>query len=127
MNILGIDFGLKRVGLATANTDANMAFPKAVLANSSKLVEEIKKICIDEKIEKIILGQSKNLNGEDNAIATDIESFKNRLEIEIMLPVIYQSEFYTSVQAARLQGENAMIDASAAAIILQSYLDKYKE
>lgn len=127
MKLLSIDYGAKRVGIATADSSAGMAFPKSVLPNNRDLIAEIKKLCEGERIEEIILGQSKNLNGEDNAIAGDIENFKKRLEIEIMLPVVYQPEFYTSIQASRIQGENDMIDASAAAIILQSYLDKYKE
>jgi putative transcription antitermination factor YqgF len=102
-----------------------MAFPKAVLPNDKNLITELKKICEAEKTEKIILGESKNLNGEDNEIARAISDFKNELEKEIGLPVAYEPEFYTSAQAARIQGESDMIDASAATIILQSYLDKY--
>ncbi|MES2060005.1 MAG: Holliday junction resolvase RuvX [Patescibacteria group bacterium] len=126
MKILGIDYGAKRVGIATADTDANMAFPRAVLHNKQDLIEEIKKICTLENIEKIVLGESKDLNGKDNAIAGEIAEFKKALEQSLGLPVFYEPEFYTSLQASRIQGDSAMIDASAAAIILQSHLDKYK-
>jgi RNase H-fold protein (predicted Holliday junction resolvase) len=73
------------------------------------------------------MGESKDLKGNDNDIAEEIRSFKKKLETKLDMEVIYEPEFYTSLQASRLQGEGAMLDASAAAIILQSYLDKYKE
>lgn len=124
MNFLGIDYGSRRVGIATADSDAGMAFPKSVIKNDKDLLSTVKDICEKEKIEKIILGESKNLNGEDNKIHTDIKKFKEELEKTIGVPVIFVPEYYTSMQASRLQGENSMIDASAAAIILQIYLDK---
>ncbi|MFA6050669.1 MAG: Holliday junction resolvase RuvX [Candidatus Paceibacterota bacterium] len=126
MKLLGIDYGTKRVGIATADTDAGMAFPKLVVKNDDGLVKAVKDICEKEKVEKIILGESKDLEGKDNLIAEDIKEFKIVLEKETGLTVIYEPEFYTSMQAARLQGENDMIDASAATIILQSYMDKFK-
>lgn len=126
MKLLGIDYGTKRVGIATADTDAGMAFPKSVVKNDENLIKTIKDLCENERVEKIILGESKDLEGKDNLIAGDIKEFKEDLEKETNLIVIYEPEFYTSMQAARLQGENDMIDASAATIILQSYMDKFK-
>ncbi len=126
MILMGIDFGTKRVGVATADTEAGMAFPKAVLKNDNILFAAIKEICEKEKVEKVILGESKDLKGEDNDIAPLITAFKESLEKSTGLEVTYQREFYTTYQASRIQGDSDMIDASAAAIILQTYLDKYK-
>jgi putative Holliday junction resolvase len=127
MKLLGIDYGSKRVGIATADTDANMAFPKLVIQSDGDLIKNIKEICHKEKVEKIVLGESKNLDGKDNEISEDIRKFKSVLEAELDKEVILQPEFYTTYQASRIQGDSEMIDASAAAIILQSYLDKYKQ
>jgi putative Holliday junction resolvase len=126
MKLLGIDYGTKRVGIATADTDAGMAFPKLVVKNDAELIKTIKDFCEKERVEKIVLGESKDLEGNDNLISEAIKEFKIVLENETNLTVIYEPEFYTSIQAARLQGENDMIDASAATIILQSYMDKFK-
>ena len=123
MKILGIDYGKKRVGVAIGDTETLMAFPKIVLDNSKNFFDDLKKICSDEKIEKIILGESKNFKGEDNLIMEEIKNFKSNLEKE-GFEVAFHPEFLTSAQAERLQGKNEMLDASAAAIILQSYLDK---
>lgn len=126
MKLLGIDYGSKRIGIATADTDANMAFPKSVIQNDENVVKNIKEVCGKEEVSKIILGESKNLNGEDNNISEDIRKFKLVLEAELDKEVVLQPEFYTTYQASRVQGDSEMIDASAATIILQSYLDKFK-
>ncbi len=126
MKILGIDYGTKRVGLATADTEVKMAFPKAVISNDTELIKSIKELCDKEEIYKVVLGESKDLNGNDNDVAGEIKDFKETLERE-GLTVVFQPEFYTTYQASRIQGDSDMIDASAAAIILQSFMDKYKE
>lgn len=127
MKLLGIDYGSKRVGLATSDTESGMAFPHSVIKNDNEMINVLEKIVEKENIEKIVLGESKNLDGKDNDISEDIRKLKLVLEAEIDREVILQPEFYTTYQASRIQGDSDMIDASAATIILQSYLDKYKE
>ena len=126
MKIIGVDFGSKRVGIETADTETKMAFPKSVLINKDGFFDMFSKICIEENIELVVLGESKNFQMENNAIMKEINEFKDRVEKELSLKVEMQSEFMTSEQARREQGENDMLDASAATIILQSYLDKIK-
>ena len=80
MKILGVDFGSKRVGIAVADTEAGMAFPKAVLENSPKFFEEFKKICEVEKVSFVVLGESKDFNMDDNKIMEAIHAFKKQVE-----------------------------------------------
>ena len=61
-----------------------------------------------------------------NVIMERITPFKKELEINTGLPIHYEREFMTSAAAEHLQGKGEMIDASAATLILQSYLDKRK-
>ncbi len=126
MRLLGIDYGSKRIGLATADTESGMAFPRSVIKNDDEMIKTLKEIKDKENIEKIILGESKNLDGKDNDITEDIRKFKAVLEAELDAEVIFQPEFYSTYQASRIQGDSEMIDASAAAIILQSYVDQVK-
>lgn len=121
---LGIDFGSKRVGLATSDDLGTMAFPHSVISNDKNLLEEIEKIIKKENITDIVIGESKNFAGEPNKIMVEIEKFKNLLAGETKLNVFLEPEFMTSSQAELIQGKNSMHDASAAAIILQSFLDK---
>lgn len=126
MKIIGIDFGSKRVGVAVADSDAGMAFPKTVLHRNADFLNSFKKLCVDEGAELIILGESKNFKMEDNTIMKEIMDFKNWVETDLKLKVEMHPEFMTSAQAVHDQGQNDMLDASAATIILQSYLDKQK-
>lgn len=124
MRLLGIDFGTKNVGVALAESEHKMAFPKVVLKNDKMLIMTLSKLCKKEMVEKIIMGESHNFNGEENKVMGRIRELKELLEKETGLPVILEPEFMTSAEAEHLQGKNSMIDASAAALILKSYLDK---
>jgi putative Holliday junction resolvase len=126
MKFLGIDYGAKRVGIATGDSDGGIAFPHAVLPNDKKLIPIIKELCDKEHIAEIVLGESLDYKMKPNVIMEKITPFKKELEHTTNLPVHFEREFMTSAAAEHLQGKGEMIDASAAAIILQSYLDKKK-
>lgn len=120
---LGIDYGSKRIGLSVSDDSGSFAMPLQVLENSDRTISEICGICEKKKIDTIIVGESKNFKQEDNEIMREIKIFVEKLAMESGLPVVLHPEFMTSAEAERLQGKNKMLDASAAAIILKSYLD----
>ncbi len=124
---LGIDYGTKRVGTALTDQERQMAFPDEVLTNDSHLIEKIQNKIKKENITKVIIGESKNYKMEDNAIMSDIIDLKDVIEKTMEIDVVLEPEFMSSMQAEKIQGKNDMIDASAAAIVLQSYLDKRKK
>lgn len=126
MRILGVDYGTKRIGVAMTDEGAQMAFPKLVLQNDAKVIENFKKIITDNEIKTVVLGESKNFKMVDNEIMKEILDFRDVLEKEIKVDVIMYSEIYSSAQAEFFQGKTDMLDASAAAIILQSYLESKK-
>lgn len=123
--ILGIDFGTKRIGLAISDESQTFAFPLSVLENNPGFIGEVEKIIKKESIKTVILGESKNFKGEDNAIMPATRIFKENLE-NIGTEVLFHPEFLTSFQAEQIQGKTDMLDASAAALILQSFLDTNK-
>jgi len=123
MRYMGIDYGLKKIGVAVSDENAQMAFPKAVIVNDKNLIGEIEKICKNDNIGAIVLSESQNKNGKPNVIMGKITEFKTILENELGLPVFFQNESFTTVEARRYNDiENA--DASAAALILQRYLEQ---
>lgn len=124
MKYLGIDYGAKRVGIALSDDDGTMAFPHATLSNDGTLFEEVTRICHEFNIGTIVIGESRQLNGEPNQIQKAIERFGEKVQKNLKLPVEYELEFMTSRQASHIQGETEMLDASAATLILQSYLDR---
>lgn len=124
MKYLGIDFGSKNVGLAVSDQAGQMAFPKDVLFNDKNLLKNLVDLIKKEKIEGVVFGESVDYAGSPNKIMTELNAFVEQLKKEIDIPIFFEPEFMTSLQAIRLQGKNEMLDASAATIILQSYLDK---
>lgn len=136
MRYLGIDYGSKRVGLALSDDEASFAFPYKIIPNNMELVDTIHNICGTEEIGAIVLGESHDLSGAPNKIMGSIEEFKRNIEAELDLPVYFQKEFMTTVEARGRGGKEvnnakktiktkqAPVDASAAALILQRYLDK---
>lgn len=126
MKLMGIDYGSKRVGIALSDDGGEMAFPKEVLLNDKNFFENIKKIVLENNVEIIILGESLDFQNKPNAIMKEVNPFKEKMEEEFKLPVFFEPEFMTSQEAVHIQGEKKSIDASAAALILQSYIDKNK-
>lgn len=126
MRYLGIDYGSKRVGIAKSDESGTFAFPLIVLNNSQELVNNIKKICEDNEIGIVVVGESLDFSQKENEIMKDIKPFIEKLKVELGFPVYLHPEFMTSIEAERLQGKNEMHDASSAALILKSYLEKNK-
>ncbi|MFA5987135.1 MAG: Holliday junction resolvase RuvX [Candidatus Paceibacterota bacterium] len=127
MRLLGIDYGTKRVGVALSDESGFFAMPFCVLKNSSNLAKEIEKIFKDKKTAKIIIGHSVDFRGKENLdIASGAKMLAGRL-IKGLGPVVeFENETLTTAEAQRLQGNIEKIDASAAALILKSYIDKGK-
>ena len=126
MKYLGIDYGAKNVGLAVSDEAGSFSFPLKVLENTSDLVESIKYICEQNHIGEIVVGESRDFSQKENDIMKEITPFAQKLWENIGLPVRMHPEFLTSMEAERLQGHNEMHDASAAALILKSYLESKK-
>lgn len=124
MKYIGIDYGAKRVGVAVSDENGRLAFPRVVMANTKTFEDEIVALIKKEQVEGIVLGESHDRNNIPNPIMKKIHLFADELRARTLLPVFFVSEAYTSQEAKHIQGENAMHDASAAAIILQSFLDR---
>ena len=130
---LGIDFGEKRVGLALSDRLNLIASPYKTLQYISEndLISEIKKIVIDKEIGVCVIGLPLNMKGEDSDQTKKVRRFKNLLSI-LELPIVYEDERFSSIiaknslvlQNVKTGHNKSEIDRTAAAIILQQYLDK---
>lgn len=131
MKYLGIDFGSKRVGVAISDEGGTIARPIAVLKNDTSLYGELDRIIVKEQVDSIVVG-----NSVGNKIQTEINEFIGAITLSTMLPVEMMNEALTSVEAHGRKGKeqkNARqekapkkpidLDAKAAAVILQRYLD----
>jgi putative holliday junction resolvase len=123
MKYLSIDYGAKKVGIATSDDEGRMAYPCMIAQNDKSLMGDIKEIVRAMGIHEIVIGESTDENGKPNDIMKAIRAFAVRLEDELDLPVHFEKEFMTSLEARRFQGKH-IVDDSAAALILQRYLDR---
>jgi len=133
MIILAIDYGTRRTGVAVCDPMGILASPVGVLQGSGEkmLVREIAGIARERRAEKIILGLPLRTDGTKGDKAQACERFAERLRKTTGLPVELWDERFTTVaahQALHASGKRAkehknVVDAVAAVILLQSYLD----
>jgi len=133
MRYLGIDYGSKKVGLALSDEAGAMGFPHAIIANTPRLVDELCALIAKENVGAVVIGESRNLEGGENPIAEGAHALGNTLTERAGVPVFYESEVFTSAQArrapekemkSRAPKKHVAVDASAAALILTSYLSR---
>jgi putative Holliday junction resolvase len=137
MKYVGIDYGTKRIGVAVSDETGSIAFPHSVVPAGRGALSVIATLIKESSAGAVVLGESRNYAGEKNEVMEDIELFKKDLEELSMVPVHYEREFFTSALAARqfapeeksrkANPVHVGLDASAAALILQSYLDRTKK
>src|SRR5258706_6265293 len=136
MKFLGVDYGSKKIGLAVSDDGGQLAFPYKIIRNTKKTIDEIIFLCLEKNIRTIIVGKSDNLSGLPNKIQNEIENFTKILKDKGFI-IESSKEFLTSSEARwskkrakpvanlqRSQKNTNEVDASAAALILQRYLDR---
>lgn len=134
MRSLGIDFGEKRIGLAISDPAGRLAVPLATLErrNDRSALRQIAEIVQREGVERLVLGEPVDLEGNRGPFADRVRRFGERLAEMTRLPLEMVGETLTSAEAAgrlRQAGIAARrnperIDAVAAQILLQEALDR---
>ncbi|MHB8232937.1 MAG: Holliday junction resolvase RuvX [bacterium] len=146
---LGIDFGLKRIGLSLSDDTQTIAFPFKYIANNSlkETISELKEIINLENIGLIVIGMPLGLKGKQTEISLKIDEFVKELENKInavksetggngnKIDIAVYDERFSSVQAQKsLIGQNIkrkkrkqIVDSVASTFILQSFLDRQKK
>lgn len=128
-NVLALDFGGKRVGMAVANTSVKVPRLLPTLIVDDSLDDQIRDIVTYEGVDTIVVGYPRNLSGEPTAQSATVEAFVSTLKDLVDIPVVVQDESLTSIRAEEILRERgkpyakADIDAEAAALILQDYLE----
>jgi len=122
-NILGLDLGERRIGIARINTVAQIAEPLAVLQNDDKFVSELKWYIAEHSIDQLVVGMPRNLQGEKTQQSTAVELFTSQNLQNLGLPVVFQDETLSTVMAeSRSTLPKSMEDAVAACVILEDYI-----
>jgi len=146
VRILGLDVGERRIGVAAADTEMRVALPVGVVERTEPAADAatIARLMEEQKAEALVLGLPISLNGSLGPQAQSVRAFGDQLAARLGLPVEYWDERLSTVEAQRRlappagrgrqnrggrstkgrQAPRGRLDAVAAAIILQSYLDR---
>jgi len=143
MRYLGVDYGTKKIGLALSDEGGAMGFPHSIIPNTPKAIEHICAIMAEEDVRALVVGDSRDYAGNVNPIAEGAQKLGEEVAGRCGVPVFYEWEGLTSAEARRAlapaEGGSASggkerksraakprgnVDASAAALILTSYLSR---
>jgi putative holliday junction resolvase len=133
MRILALDHGTKRIGIALSDELKMIAQPlEFVLAEPfTAFVKRLKEIIREKEVELILIGMPRNMDGSYGPAALKVQEFIAVLKDLVAIPIKTWDERLTSAQAQRFliqggvrrQERKEKVDKTAAAILLQSYLD----
>lgn len=137
MRVLALDIGERRVGLALSDPDGRVALPFSVLDAECLRGDfrEIAGIVQVEGVDLVLIGLPLSLDGTEGPQAALVREIGQRLARFLPVRVEYRDERFSSAEAARAARESGMsdreqrgtLDASAAAVFLQEYLDSTRE
>lgn len=143
MRVLGIDYGARRIGLALSDATATLASPWRMLQRPPSEAETLRMLISeittlkkdDDGLEAVVVGWPRRLDGSATDQTPIVETFARSLEAQIDVPVVLQDERLSSTEAesrlARREKDwrkrKQQLDAAAAAVILQDYLDSRHE
>ncbi len=132
MRILGLDIGDKRIGVAVSDPGQSLARSLRVIERGPKGqdLEAIGQLVRDLDVTRIVVGYPRSMDGTIGEQARRVERYARELERGLGVPVVLWDERLSTIAAERLmrgrKGKRRGIDAVAAAVILQSYLDYLK-
>ena len=136
--LVGLDVGERRIGVAVSDASGTLARPLKTLRTTGLdgdalqvSAAEVARVAAEEPLAAVVIGLPRRLDGSPNEMTPRVARFADRLGQRVGVEVILQDERLTSVEAeSRLSARDRdwrsrkdRIDAAAAAIILQDYLD----
>ena len=130
--IMGIDYGRVRIGIALTDLLKTIASPYEVYKSVSRKadIDYFVRLIKEKEVEKIVLGLPLNMDGSEGERAHKTRAFGEELEKTSKIPVVYQDERLSSVEAenylldgdVRRDKRKNLIDKVSACIILEDYL-----
>ncbi|MBE6747779.1 MAG: Holliday junction resolvase RuvX [Ruminococcaceae bacterium] len=133
MVILSVDYGDKRTGIAVCDKLEMLASPVCVITewNIEALANKIIEIANEKNAEEIVVGMPKNMDGSEGFRADACKNLGEKLSDLTEVPIKFWDERLTTVSAHKILSDNnirgkkrkAVVDAVAADIILQDYID----
>ncbi len=135
--ILGVDYGERRIGLAVSDPTATIATPLPTLVRrrgKRPPVAKVAEIAREHEVERIVFGLPLTSEGDEDEWTREVRAFGDKVAERTDLPVDFIDERFTSARAERAvrslglkrreREEKGRVDAAAAVLILQAYLDQ---
>ncbi|MEJ2204726.1 MAG: Holliday junction resolvase RuvX [Gemmatimonadota bacterium] len=135
--MLGIDYGRRRIGLAMSDPTGTIASPLETLRRRTGKrppVARLAELAREHQVERLVMGLPLNLAGEETLWCAEVREVGGRLASRLGLPIEYVDERFTSVRAEKAvrslglsrakREDKSRVDAAAAVLILQSWLDR---
>jgi putative Holliday junction resolvase len=127
--ILAVDFGERRIGLATSDAEETLATPRRTIRRSGDeaAIAELARFAVEEEIRLVVVGIPRSPEGSESPIAARIRSFASKLAARTGLEVRFHEETLTSDEARRRLprgsgSDKEAVDRMAAAVLLEDYL-----
>lgn len=135
MRILGLDYGRKRVGVALSDALGITAQPEGSFLQDNQIWSRIEELIHKHKVEEIVLGYPRLLNGSPGSMAKEVEDFGKKLEEKTKLPVHFWDERLSTSESEKLliqadvrrNRRKEIRDTMAATLILQGYLEAHSQ
>lgn len=127
-NILALDVGTVRIGVAIASANTRLPRPLTTLANSENFTEELLAVINNEQVTCLVIGLPRGLDGQETSQTAVVRQFAKELDKLVTLPIYFQDEALSSTRAKQeLEARNkpyakSDVDALAAMFILEDYL-----
>ena len=134
---MGLDMGLKRIGVALGDLDHGLSHPFCVIEckNRDRDIQAISDLVNDKQVGLIVMGLSRSANGELSATGEKARRYAKRLERRLGIPVKFVDEANTTVEADEVlhaaqvsrEKRRKVVDMLAASLILKRYLEGERE
>jgi len=128
--ILALDFGTVRIGVAISDPTQILASPLTTIENNAKSAKEIRKLIQENQVSVLVIGYPLNLKGKEEIAAGKVDDFIGKLALNDIEIVKWDERFSSSTAmnllheaGVKVKKDKGRIDRSAAAVILQNYLD----
>lgn len=136
MVIMAVDLGKARTGIAVCDKTQFLASPLCVIEewNKERLLDKVAELAKSEKAEQLVIGLPRNMDGSEGESAQNARDFAEKISSMVNVPVVMQDERCTTMIAHRYLNDTNVrgkkrkntVDAVAATVILQSYIDSLK-
>ncbi len=127
-NIMALDIGDVRIGVALASLESLIPAPLVTLANDDYLLENLKLQIANHKVAKLVIGLPRGMDGQETSQTAKVRQLARKISDELELPTQFQDEFLSSVTAEELLNAGkksytkADIDKLSASLILRDYI-----